>query len=83
MNDPHRANRYRLDFMTNPAYEWLKGEIGQVQAKEMKALLAAGRGEAEHQFNHQAGVVDGIERVQVLKQRLEEEARGAHRQADE
>ena len=77
MNDTHRGTRYRLDFMSNPAYPELLDEIHKLKMKEMGSLLSAGRGEAEHQFNHQAGIVDGVERVELLMQRLERDAKEA------
>jgi hypothetical protein len=74
MNDPHRGSRYRLDFVTNPAYAELVAEINQMKGRELTALLGAGRGENQFQFNHQTGICDGIDRVLTLMRRLEEEA---------
>ena len=75
MNQGARGARYRLDFLTNPAYRELVAAIRTLRDKELASLQAAGRGDAEHRFNHQAGIVDGIERVQMMLQQLEEHAR--------
>ena len=63
------ATRVR-DFYTNPTFEELMASISVQWEKENVTLRACGRGDSEHKFNYQTGVVDGIDRVKMLLNNL-------------
>lgn len=60
------ATRAEMDFFSNPYYGALMSKIQEQMRKETESLKATGRGESELSFQHQTGVVDGIERNLTL-----------------
>jgi len=58
--------RAEQDFFTNPYFAILLQKIEEQERKETESLKAAGREDSTANFNHQTGVVDGIDRVKML-----------------
>lgn len=63
-----------VDFYTNPTFDEVLQAISQQWEKENISLRACGRGESQGKFNHQTGVVDGIERARMLLMNLSQAA---------
>jgi len=70
---PGEATAIR-DFYTNPTFRMLLTRVRTMQESENTVLRSTMRGETELNATHQAGVVDGIERMYML---LENECRSA------
>ena len=60
------ASRAEMDFYSNPTFPALLAKVQEQVRKETETLKATGRGDSKESFQHQTGVVDGIERMMLL-----------------
>lgn len=60
------ASRAEQDFFSNPYFTALIHKLNTMDRRETESLKATGRGDSDLSFQHQTGVVDGIDRVKVM-----------------
>jgi hypothetical protein len=74
--DALKIPRYRLDFITNPAFAEVLALLQEVERKEEIALRSVSRTGELSRINQQNGVVDGVERARLRLENWRDEILG-------